>query len=183
MGGERENSISSAVTHDTGFVQRRLSLPLPSLFACGILPKCGSVEYGPALCYCLSRGVHGLRILGERRWQGDAGWLPQVTGDAAEESWSQQDRRCGEALPMDGPPLVLLPDCNPISLSSQTPPATLGSCPLPALLVSSSLLGKCPLGESDSRQTTVIQNISTQITMLLICPKIHSKKKKEVKHV
>ena len=107
--------------------------------------------------------------------------LPQEVGDAAQESWSQQDRRCGEALPMDGFPLMLLPDCSPISLSSHTPPATLGSCPSPALLVSSSPLGKCPLGESDSWQTTVIQSISTQITMLLICPKIHSKKRKEIK--
>lgn len=66
---ERENNITSADTHDTGFVQWcfSLSLPLPSLFACGILPKCGSVGYGPALCYSLSRGANGLLILGERR--------------------------------------------------------------------------------------------------------------------
>lgn len=47
-----------------------------------------------------------------------------MVGDAAEESWSQQMR---EALRMDGPPLVLLPDCNPNSFSSHAPPATLGS--------------------------------------------------------
>lgn len=108
---------------------------------------CNVVGYGHPLCWNLSRVVHGLPVPGERRWQGHAKWLPWVAADVREESWSQQDRWCGEALPMDGPPLLLLPDCNPLSLSSQTPLATLGSCLLPVVLICFSLLGKCPLRE------------------------------------
>lgn len=65
---------------------------------------------------------------------------------------------------MDGPPLLLLPDYNLLSLSSQTPLATLGSCLLPAVL-GHLIVGKMPSErENDSQQTMIIPSIFTQIT-------------------
>lgn len=90
---------------------------------------CSTVGCGHSLCYSLSRVVHGFPVPGQRRWQGDAKWLPWVATDVREVSWSQQDRWLERAFPWMGlhscsslnaipslfPPRLLWPAWDPAS--------------------------------------------------------------------
>lgn len=152
--GERgeKNSIISPDTHTLGLCSG-VCLPLLSLQHCGVWP------------FFMLQLVQGCPWV-------PSSWTEEVTGRCKVAALGGD--RCqrgelvpagqvvGEGLPMDGPPLLLLSECNPLSLSSQTPLASLGSCLLPAVLVCFSLLGKCPLRESDSQITAAYSSKDTK---------------------